>query len=89
MPDRLNVPAAIATLAAASFQVTQSGDASLGSSSRWDLAYDRLGQELNIQNGKNIRYRSFFIIDRTRAVGFSPQAPGNFRDCIVYRQSIE
>lgn len=70
------------------FEVTKQGDPSLGTTNP-SLSYDRLGLELNIQSGKNIRYRSFFIIDRTRAVGFSPQAPGNFRDCIVYRQSIE
>lgn len=70
------------------FEVTKQGDPTVGNTAS-ALAYDRLGQELNIQNGKNIRYRSFFVIDRTRAVGFSPQAPGNFRECIVYRQPIE
>lgn len=70
------------------FEVTKQGDPTIGNAAP-GLAYDHLGQELNIQNGKNVRYRSFFIIDRTRAVGFSPQAPGNFRDCITYRQTIE
>ncbi|SIO11677.1 hypothetical protein SAMN05444166_2535 [Singulisphaera sp. GP187] len=70
------------------FEVTKQGDPALGNTAP-DLAHDHLGAELNIQNGTNIRYRSFFIIDRTRAVGFSPQAPGNFRECIVYRQPIE
>jgi len=70
------------------FEVTKQGDPMVGNVQP-GLAYDRLGQELNVQNGKNIRYRSFFVIDRTRAVGFSPQAPGNFRECIVYRQPIE
>jgi len=70
------------------FEVTKQGDPMVGNVQP-GLAYDRLGQELNIQSGNNTRYRSFFVIDRTRAVGFSPQAPGNFRECIVYRQPIE
>jgi hypothetical protein len=70
------------------FEVTQQGDPSIGAYVPGQ-AYDRLGRELNIQSGRNIRYRGFFLIDRTRAVGFSPQAPGNFRDCITYRQLIE
>ena len=37
--------------------------------------------------GKNVRYRSFFIVDRTRATGFNPSDPGDFRDCIVYRRA--
>ncbi|WP_406701087.1 hypothetical protein V5E97_20090 [Singulisphaera sp. Ch08] len=70
------------------FEVIKQGDPMVGNTAS-KLAFDTLGQELNIQNGTNTRYRSFFIIDRTRAVGFSPQAPGNFRECVVYRQPIE
>ena len=39
--------------------------------------------------GKNVRYRSFFILDRTRAHGFNPSAPGDFRDVVTYRQRIQ
>lgn len=70
------------------FEVLQQGDPMVGNSVP-SLAYDKLGAELGILSGRNIRYRSFFILDRTKATGFSPQNPGNFRDCVVYRQAIE
>ena len=39
--------------------------------------------------GKNVRYRSFFVLDRTKATGFNPYYPGDFRDCVTYRRRIE
>jgi hypothetical protein len=36
-----------------------------------------------------VRYRGFFLLDRTRATGFSPANPGDFRDLIVHRRRIE
>ena len=39
--------------------------------------------------GSNKRYRSFFLVDRTKAVGFNPYVPDDFRACVVYRQLIE
>jgi hypothetical protein len=50
---------------------------------------DQLGAELGALAGKNIRYRSFFILDRTKAVGFSPTSPIDFRDVVTYRRRIE
>ncbi|WP_422931307.1 hypothetical protein [Singulisphaera sp. PoT] len=70
------------------FEVLNEGDPLLGSTSAM-LATDKLGPEIGLAQGENIRYRSFFVIDRTKAYGFSPQLPTNFRDCIVYRQTIE
>lgn len=64
------------------FEVTATGTPELG-------IPDVLGQELGYTAGKNVRYRSFFTIDRTRATGFNPYNPGNFRDCVTYRRRIE
>ncbi len=50
---------------------------------------DTIGQELGLAAGKSVRYRSFFVLDRTKAAGFNPYYPGNFRDCVTYRRRIE
>ncbi len=64
------------------FEVVQTGTPELG-------VPDAIGQELGLTAGKNVRYRSFFVIDRTKATGFNPYFPGNFRDCLSYRRRIE
>ncbi|MEO6811357.1 MAG: hypothetical protein ABI353_19785, partial [Isosphaeraceae bacterium] len=56
---------------------------------RLDPAIDQLGPELGKAGGRNIRYRSFFLIDRTKATGFNPSNPGDFRECVTYRRRIE
>lgn len=72
------------------FQVSREGDPSLAAdTNNFTGAYDILGDELNISTGRNTRYRSFFLLDRTRATGFNPGASGDFRNVVVYRQSIE
>lgn len=72
------------------FEVTALGDPDpVVAATAPGLAYDRLGAEIGALEGRNVRFRSFFVIDRTKATGFSPQNPGNFRDCVVYRQLIE
>jgi large repetitive protein len=54
---------------------------------------DTLGQELRLPSGETRRFRSFFVIDRSRAFGFNCPWPGvgtnDFRDCVVYRRQIE
>jgi large repetitive protein len=70
------------------FQVIQQGDPIL-SDVNPSAAMDILGEEIGLLDGRSVRYRAFFIVDRTKAVGFNPQQPGNFRDCVVYRQVIE
>lgn len=50
---------------------------------------DVLGREIGALEGKNIRFRSFFVIDRSQAIGFNPADPGDFRDLITYRRRIE
>jgi hypothetical protein len=55
---------------------------------------DQLGQEIPLGgSGRITRYRSFFIVDRTRAIGYgmppSAVASDNFRDRIIYRRRIQ
>ena len=81
------------------FEVTQQGDPQLANvafnsgnrldSQGRDKAYDILGLELDVLSGRNVRHRSFFLIDRTKGVGFNPALPGDFREMVVYRQLIE
>ena len=64
------------------FEVVRTGTPELG-------VPDVLGAELGIAAGTNVRYRSFFTLDRTKATGFNPYYPGNFRDVVTYRRRIE
>ncbi len=64
------------------FEVVQPGDPTTATP-------DILGLEVGLLSGRNTRYRSFFLLDRTRAIGFNPQAPGDLRNVVVYRQDIE
>jgi hypothetical protein len=70
------------------FEVVQSGNPQLAFTNPAQ-AYDQLGMELGALEGKQTRYRGFFILDRTRATGFNPTNPGDFRDVIVYRKQIQ
>ena len=70
------------------FEVTREGDPLLANSNP-ALAYDILGLEVGALGGTSTRYRGFYLIDRTRAVGFNPSSPDDFRNCVVYRQLIE
>ncbi|WP_435017121.1 hypothetical protein TA3x_004714 [Tundrisphaera sp. TA3] len=64
------------------FEVTKTGTPEMGIA-------DQLGVELNSAAGAKIRFRSFFVLDRTRAKGFNPYNPGDFRDVVTYRRRIE
>jgi hypothetical protein len=70
------------------FEVVQPGNPQLAYS-KPAQAYDQLGMEIGALEGKNTRYRGFFILDRTRATGFNPTNAGDFRDVIVYRKTIQ
>jgi hypothetical protein len=70
------------------FEVVHPGNPQLAYSNPAQ-AYDQLGMEIGALEGKNTRYRGFFIVDRTRATGFNPTNPGDFRDVIVYRKTIQ
>ena len=54
-----------------------------------NLAVDQLGPEVGKAAGKSVRYKAFFIIDRTNAVGFDPNNPSDFRPLVTYRKRIE
>jgi hypothetical protein len=70
------------------FEVVRPGNPQMASVNP-DLAIDRLGPELDKAAGRNVRYRGFFLLDRTRTVGFNPANPGDFRDAITYRRRIQ
>ena len=53
------------------------------------LAFDTLGPEIGATNGKNTRYRGFFLVDRLQLTGFNPASPTGFRQAVVYRQRIQ
>ena len=53
------------------------------------LAFDILGPEIGAANGKNVRFRGFYLVDRLRLTGFHPASPSGFRQAIVYRQRIQ
>jgi hypothetical protein len=78
------------------FEVVKAGNAQLVSTAPAPAAAlgnlqagDELGPELGLATGKNIRYRGFFLLDRTPAIGFNPRNPGDFRACVAYRRRIE
>ena len=53
------------------------------------LAFDIMGPEIGAANGKNTRYRGFYLVDRLQLTGFNPTSPSGFRPAVVYRQRIQ
>jgi large repetitive protein len=53
------------------------------------LAFDILGPELGAANGKNTRYRSFYLVDRLQLTGFNPASPSSFRAAVIYKNRIQ
>ncbi len=49
------------------------------------LAFDIMGREIGASNGKSVRFRAFYLVDRLRLTGFNPSSPSGFRQAIVYR----
>jgi hypothetical protein len=70
------------------FKVLSQGDPALAVTNP-TLAYDKLGPEIGLAGGRSVRYRGFFIVDRTKLTGFDPLSPGNYRDAVIYRQTIQ
>jgi len=60
------------------FEVKKEGNANT-------LQPDVLGPEID----KNSRYTTFAIVDRTRAEGFNPLNPGNYRDLVEYERRLK
>ena len=50
------------------------GEPATGVATDPDLAYDILGEEIGLRAGRNVRHRSFFIVDRTKLIGRTPSA---------------
>jgi hypothetical protein len=72
------------------FEVLNPGNPQLaGDINRFQGAVDELGPEIGAAQGRNVRHRAFFIIDRTRATGFNSQKPGDFRELIIHRRRIQ
>jgi hypothetical protein len=72
------------------FEVLQTGNAQLASDPlRFTEAVDELGPEIGSAAGRQTRYRAFFVLDRTRATGFNPRNPGDFRELVTFRRRIE
>jgi hypothetical protein len=72
------------------FEVDQEGDVQKALQfGNPDLAMDRLGREVGIDTGTNVRHRLFAIVDRTRATGFNPINPDDFRKLVTYSRQIE
>ena len=70
------------------FEVSQPGNPMMAVNNP-EGAVDKLGVEIGAAEGKNVRYRGFYVIDRTRATGFNPTEPGDFRELILHRRRIE
>ncbi|MFO0956958.1 MAG: hypothetical protein U0800_05755 [Isosphaeraceae bacterium] len=64
------------------FEVAQSGDPV-------NLVPDQLGPEIGAAAGQNVRFRGFFVIDRTLANGFDPTNPADFRRVVTHWRRIE
>jgi hypothetical protein len=68
------------------FEVTQVGNPQLANDpANYQGAIDRLGPELANQP----RSRAFLILDRTRARGFDPRDPEDYRRLIIHRRRIQ
>ena len=70
------------------FEVKRQGDLGMFAYNP-TLAFDILGPEIGAANGKNMRYRGFFLVDRLHLTGFNPASPHGFQQAIVYRQRIQ
>lgn len=70
------------------FKVLRQGDPTLAVSHP-AFAYDLLGPEIGLDSGKPIRHRAFFIVDRSKLIGFDPASPGSYREAVLYRRLIQ
>lgn len=70
------------------FEVVREGNAQMVNVDP-TLALDELGPEIGKAAGQNVRHRAFYVIDRTRATGFDPASPPDFRNLILHHRRIE
>jgi hypothetical protein len=71
------------------FEIIRQGDPTMMLANNPLLAYDIIGPEVGAVTGKSIRYRGFFLVDRTKLTGFNPASTGSFRSAVVYRKVIQ
>ena len=71
------------------FEVIKQGDIGMLLQANPTLAYDVLGAEVGAVTGNNVRFRGFFLVDRTKLHGFNPNNIGSFRAAVVYRKVIQ
>jgi hypothetical protein len=71
------------------FEVIKAGDLSMIYQGVPQFAYDVMGAEVGAVTGNRLRYRGFFLVDRTKLTGFNPGNTGSFRAAVVYRKVIQ
>ncbi|WP_165071677.1 hypothetical protein [Paludisphaera rhizosphaerae] len=71
------------------FEVIREGDITMVGSQYPTAAFDIMGPEIGAETAQNIRYRSFFIVDRLKLTGYDPTSIGSYRPAVVYRRTIE
>ena len=71
------------------FEVKRRGDVGMIASGNPQLAFDILGPEIGQLEGKAVRYRGFFLVDRLKLEGFDPANSGSSQAAVVYRQRIQ
>ncbi len=71
------------------FEISKQGDINMLGQGNPIGAYDVIGSEVGAVTGKGVRYRGFFLVDRTKLFGFNPYNTGSFRSAVVYRKVIQ
>jgi hypothetical protein len=71
------------------FEIIRQGDPGMQLLLDPRLAFDIMGPEVGAVTGKNVRYRGFFLVDRTKITSFNPGNTGSFRSAVVYRKTIQ
>jgi large repetitive protein len=71
------------------FEVKKTGDIGMLAQGTPTLAFDIMGAEVGALSGTSVRYKGFFLVDRTKLTGFNPGASGSFRAAVLYRKVIQ
>ncbi len=70
------------------FSVKRQGDLGMYSANP-QLAFDIMGPEVGAANGKNTRYRGFYLVDRLQLTGFNATSTRGYRAAILYHNRIQ
>ena len=60
------------------FEVIKTGDLGMLYARYPQYAFDVMGPEVGAVTGNNVRFRGFFLVDRTKLTGFNPAIPAVF-----------